>query len=247
MMNKINLTFIAIAMMALIASCSNPKGGTVETKDAEKVAETASDAVSYGIQADQSTIVWIGSKPTGQHTGTIPVASGSFSVVNNALTGGEFTIDITGLDVTDLEKDSESYNDLKGHLMSPDFFAADSFPTAKFEITALEVYVSDSITDKEEYETDFAPKTASENMVANPTHNISGNLTMRGVTKNITFPANVDMSGDMIKAAAKFNIDRTDWNLAYGDEAGAIDKAKDKFIYNTVNLDLNVSAAKAAM
>ena len=63
----------------------------------------------------------------------------------------------------------------------------------------------------------------------------------------ITFPANVSMTDSGVTASAKFNIDRTDWSLSYGDEASTVDKAKDKFIYNTVNLDLSVSAAKAAL
>lgn len=248
-MNKLNLnlTLIAIAIMALVASCSTPKGETVDAKDAEKVAKAAPKAISFDIQADQSSVAWVGSKPTGQHTGTIPVSVGSFSVTDGKLTGGDFTINVVGLEVTDMEQGSEGYNKLKGHLMSEAFFAADSFPTAKFEITSIAAYTAGAVTDKEEYKTDFAPKTASENMVANPTHNISGNLTMRGVSKNITFPANVSLTDGGITASAKFNIDRTDWKLSYGDEAGAVDKAKDKFVYNTVNLDLTVSAAKAAM
>ena len=244
---KINFTLLVVAVMAMIVSCSTPKGETVETKDAEEVKETASYAVSYEVQTDQSSIGWVGSKPTGKHTGMIPVSEGSFSVTNGDLTGGAFTIDIKGLEVTDLEKDSDSYNKLKGHLMSKDFFAADSFATAKFEITDVQLFVEGSVTDKEEFKTDFAPKTATQNMVDNPTHTISGNLTMRGVTKNISFPASVTMTDTGISANAKFNIDRTDWSLSYGDEASAVDKAKDKFIYNTVNLELTVAASKAVM
>lgn len=247
MKNRINFALLIVAVMAMIASCSTPKGETVETKEAEEVKEAAPTAVSYGVQADQSSVAWIGSKPTGQHTGTIPVSEGSFSVTDGDLTGGAFTLNIQGLEVTDMEQGSKGYNDLKGHLMSNDFFAADSFATAKFEITAINTYADGSVSDKEEFQSDFAPKKASENIVENPTHTISGNLTMRGVTKNISFPASVSMTDNGISASAKFNIDRTAWNLSYGKEADAIDKAKDKFIYDTVNLELTVAASKAAM
>jgi polyisoprenoid-binding protein YceI len=67
---------------------------------------------------------------------------------------------------------------------------------------------------------------------------------MRGTTKNIKFPAAVAIANGALTAKAGFNINRTDWGLAYGDEATAADKAKDQFIYNTVSLVLDVKAAK---
>ena len=83
---------------------------------------------------------------------------------------------------------------------------------------------------------------ASELSPEAPTHWISGNLTMRGTSKNIKFPAAVSMENGVITAKAGFNIDRTEWGLSYGDEADAVDKAKDQFIYNTVSLMLDVKA-----
>jgi hypothetical protein len=65
---------------------------------------------------------------------------------------------------------------------------------------------------------------------------------MRGTTKNIKFPAAVTIVDGVVTAKAGFNIDRTAWGLAYGDEATAADKAKDQFIYNTVSLVLDVTA-----
>ena len=79
-------------------------------------------------------------------------------------------------------------------------------------------------------------------MVENPTHFISGNLTLRGVTKNITFPAAVSLDNGTVKAKANFNINRIDWNLKYQDESSVADKAKDKFIYNTVNVGFELEA-----
>ncbi|MGB3467442.1 MAG: YceI family protein [Cyclobacteriaceae bacterium] len=245
-MKKLNRTLLTMAVIGLMASCNNPKGETVDAKDAKEVAEVSNTAVTYNIQSDQSMVKWVGSKPTGQHTGNIPVSQGSLSVKGDKLEGGKFTIAVNDLTITDLKEESEEYGKLKGHLMSGEFFGAEEYPTAKFEITGVKPFSEGSVEETEEYETDYAPKTATENMVAGATHTISGNLTMKGMTKNISFPAKVDMSNGMIKANAKFNIDRTDWGVSYGDEAGAVDKAKDKFIYNTVNLDLSIAAQKTA-
>ena len=100
------------------------------------------------------------------------------------------------------------------------------------------------IADKQEFASDNTPAVDSSIAPASPTHWISGNLTMRGTTKNIKFPAAVAVEDDAVTAKAGFNIDRTAWGLAYGDEATAADKAKDQFIYNTVSLVLDVKATQ---
>jgi polyisoprenoid-binding protein YceI len=129
------------------------------------------------------------------------------------------------------------------HLQSADFFDAANHPTATFEITSAEPFTAnDQITDKEEFTSENTPSSASSLSPEAPTHWISGNLTMRGVTKNIKFPAAVSIADGTVKAKAGFNIDRTAWGLAYGDEATATNKAKDQFIYNTVSLVLDVTA-----
>jgi hypothetical protein len=52
------------------------------------------------------------------------------------------------------------------------------------------------------------------------------------------------MENGAVMAKAGFNIDRTTWGLAYGDESTALDKAKDQFIYNTVSLELDLRATE---
>ncbi|MEQ8238448.1 MAG: YceI family protein [Cyclobacteriaceae bacterium] len=245
-MNKPSISLLILISAVFITSCNNPKGRAVETSEAQEVATTTS-SFNFALLPDQSTISWIGSKPTGQHDGTIPVSTGSFAIDGDKLVGGSFTLDMNGVEVNDLEKGSKGYEKLKKHLKSDDFFGTDTYPIAKFEITAVTPFDKSIIKDKEEFKTAYTPATASEYVVNNPTHNISGNLTMKGVTKNITFPAAVTISESNLSALAKFNIDRTDWNLTYGDESSAVDKAKDKFIYNTVNIALEVSASGTTM
>lgn len=245
-MYKKTIGLLTVATAVFITSCNTPKGQTVATSEAEEVAVVAS-SVSYALTPSASTTTWIGSKPTGQHTGIIPIKEGSFALEEDNLVGGNFTMDISGLDVTDIPKEEEGYGKLKGHLKSGDFFDAETYPTAKFEITAVKPFDKNAVTDKDEFETEYAPAKASEFMVENPTHSISGNLTLKDVTKNITFPAAVSMMDGELSAKAKFNIDRTEWNLSYGDEANVVDKAKDKFIYNTVNIGLEVTASKVQL
>ena len=113
--------------------------------------------------------------------------------------------------------------DLLGHLKSPDFFNAEKFPTAKFEITSVENYTtSDTVS----------------SVIAGANYKISGNLTLKGIVKNVTFPAKVNILDGGINAIASFNIDRTNWGIVYGN-----DKAlKDKFISEVVNISLDIKS-----
>lgn len=232
--------FLAASM--IMFSCSKP-AETVETTDAQEVAETTGSNLNLDVSS--TTIGWTGYKPTGKHYGKIPATGGTLAVNGDAITGGTFTFDITALKIDDLEEKTEDYGKLWGHLQSPDFFDAANHPQATFEITAVEPFSSeDRISDKKEFASDNTPATDSSIAPTNPTHWISGNLTMRGTTKNIKFPATVAIEDGAVTAKAGFNIDRTAWGLAYGDEATATDKAKDQFIYNTVSLVLDVKAAQ---
>lgn len=236
---KLSGLFLSTAMIAFACGQSS----TVETSDAQEVAAVEGKTLTIDQSATQ--IGWRGYKPAGQHFGKIPATEGMLAVSGDEITGGKFTFDITGLKIEDLKETEEDYGKLYGHLQSADFFDAANHPTATFEITAVENFsASDVIPDQEQFATDNTPQSATSLSPENPTHWISGNLTMRGVTKNIKFPASVKMENGAVMAKAGFNIDRTEWGLAYGDEATAVDKAKDQFIYNTVSLELDLKAAE---
>lgn len=242
--------FRALALVIPVlffSSCNQtPKGQSAEVGDAKEVAVIEKTAEVYDVDVAQSVVTWIGSKPTGQHNGTISLTEGTLGVIDGKISGGSFIIDIQSLENNDLEKGSEPYTKLTNHLMSDDFFAAKQFPTATFELVEVVPFdTSIAINSTKQFESDYTPATTSEFMVANPTHYITGNLTMRGITKSVKFPADIMININSIKAEAKFNINRTDWNLRYQDEASVADKTKDKFIYNTVNVGFSLSAVKA--
>ena len=230
--------FVAASMLAFACGAPNE---TVETTEAQEVTEATGQTLT--LKPEVSTISWRGYKPTGQHFGKIPATTGELVVAEGTIKGGTFTFDIPSLTIEDMEAGSEFHGKLFTHLQSADFFDAANFPTATFEITGAEPFAAgDVIEDKAEFTSENTPNAASALSPAAPTHWISGNLTMRGTTKNIKFPAAVTIVDGVVTAKAGFNIDRTAWGLAYGDEATAADKAKDQFIYNTVSLVLDVTA-----
>lgn len=228
-------TRLAILLIALVAyACTDsPKSDEAKVSDAKEVTAAAA-AVSYAV-TDESHVTWIGTKPGGQHNGTIAISEGSIDVKDGTVAGAKLTIDLSQIDVLDLEGEYEQK--LIGHLLSPDFFAADSFPTATFELTSAAPYTAPAEGEDTE---------ASELKVENPTHTLSGNLTLRGKTLGISFPAKVALEGDKITAVANFNIDRTLWDVSYNNESSIDEIAKDKIISNTVNVGFNLTASKPA-
>jgi len=240
---------LSVGMAFLMFACGpKPQGEDAQVSEAQTVEKPAETSKSYALSTTESSISWIGSKVTGKHTGTFGLAEGNIAVDGDQIVGGKFTIDMKNILCEDLKEDQESHDKIVGHLKSADFFDVATHPTAEFEVTQVQAFnPEESMEVKEEYESEFKPAAANEHMIENPTHKITGNLTMRGTTLGITFPAKVVMEGGTIKAMAKFNIDRTLWNVKYGDEASVADKAKDKFVYNTVNVGFDIVANTPAM
>jgi polyisoprenoid-binding protein YceI len=213
-------SFVVAAIAALVACQSAPKADEAQTAEAQQAAATAGAT----FKLDSSSMVsWIATKQTGQHNGIFKVADGVLAVDGSNLTGGSFTISVASLNVLDLT--GEDKGKLEGHLKSPDFFEADKYPTAKFEITKVEPYDSS--------------KGAST--VAGATHFISGNLTLKDSTRNVTFPAKVAIEGGTVSAQADFNIDRTNWGMNYKGP----NNPQDWFIRKEVNLKLDIKAQPA--
>ena len=185
-MKKITLL---LALAAFTFSCSNnaDKAETTEVTEASGNAEA-------GLPVTSSSLKWTGKKLTGEHFGTVKIAQGNLIVEEGQLTGGSFTMDMKSIVVEDLT--DPSYNkDLTDHLNSADFFDTANHPEAKFEITGVE---------------SLATADAAGN-----THTISGNLTIKGITNGIKFPATVVLSEGKANAKASFAIDRTLWDIKF--------------------------------
>ncbi|MFT6036091.1 MAG: polyisoprenoid-binding protein YceI [Marivirga sp.] len=168
------------------------------------------------IDTNESSIAWVGQKVTGEHNGTVKIKSGALMVEGANITGGNFVIDMASINVLDLEGDMKGK--LMGHLKSDDFFSVEKFPTASFKITSV-----------------------SESEQEGATHYIAGDLTIKGITNKITFPAVVSMVGSKVNAKAKFDLDRTKWNVKYG-SGSFFDGLGDKMIYDDFKIELTLSS-----
>ena len=80
------------------------------------------------IKIESSSVTWKGYKVTGSHKGSIALKEGQLTFKDEKLVGGEFVIDMSTIENTDMEGDYKAK--LEGHLKSDDFFGVEKFPTA---------------------------------------------------------------------------------------------------------------------
>jgi polyisoprenoid-binding protein YceI len=170
------------------------------------------------ISASESSITWVGRKVTGSHSGTVPLKSGEVLVEGDSIKSGKFGIDLSGVAVTDIT-DAKNNAKLVGHLKSPDFFAADLFPTVEFTI--------DSATPLAK------PLASGENTT------IKGTLAIKGISKPVEFPAQVGVKDGIAQARGKAKLDRTQWDIRYG-SGKFFQGLGDKLIYDEFEVDFNI-------
>ena len=220
-------------IILFFASCQNaPESDEAKTSEAKEVAEQASD-ITYRVDPAASKVEFIGTKISGYHSGHVQIKSGELHVKEGNITGGRFVMNMNSITATGPEESDEEGNmKLTGHLKSPDFFDVEKNPEGIFEITGVTPFSGTINEDKEANQEEF-----NKYKVEDPTHTISGNLTLKGITKNIEFPARINMTGDSIDALAKFNIDRSQWDITYPGKP-------DDLIRDEIHLGIALRASK---
>lgn len=215
-------SWLSIALLFLAVSCSDaPEGDKAVITEQQQTAQGGGS--TYTVDRAASVIKFTGHGVGKNHPGKFRLDSGSVTVANNQITGGSFLINIKSMELE--QKGADFQGKLQPHLLSDDFFDAEKFGTARFEITKVEPYKSEG---------------SDTSLVEGANFSVSGNFTLKDVTKNITFPAKIDLDGDRLKARAKFNIDRTQWKMNYGNDK----TLKDNFISETVNIELDLEGVK---
>lgn len=172
-------------------------------------------AEKFDVDTKASTLVWTASKVTGTHTGTAPIASGSFTLDGKNITQGAFEIDLSSLTVTDITNPDGNAK-LVGHLKSDDFFSTAKYPKATFTITSATFEKGND-------------------------YKVKGNLTIKGITKEIEFPATIVREGKKINATAKITVDRTQYDIHYRSK-NFFENLGDKAIDDQFTLDLKLVA-----
>jgi polyisoprenoid-binding protein YceI len=189
-----SLTGIAPLVLFLMSGCSNPADDVPEA-DVQASSTNASAAVDSSTTAASGAESYFAFGPDDSNVSfTGSKVTGSHSGGFKKFVGELKVVDgaLAGagnkvvIDMSSLWADSDK---LAGHLRSPDFFDAANIPTSTFETTAI-------------------AKTGTNSLV-------TGNLTLHGVTKQISFPANIQVEQSAINVNAQFFINRFDFDIRY--------------------------------
>ena len=135
-------------------------------------------------------------------------------IENGQLTGGTIEVDMNTIE----DGSHRSDNNLINHLKGPDFFDVKKFPFSTIAITSV---ASINVEDKE----------------------ITGNLTIKGITHPVNFPTKMEVMDGIVKANGKLVIDRTEWDVRYN-SGKFYDNLADKTISDSIEFQVNIVAKK---
>ncbi len=191
---NVNTLFLAgIVTTAAFASlgCDNdPAKGKTKVEAAapveQKRQEAKQSSETLTISPADGSIGFVGAKITDKHEGAFQKFEGKIDYVDNAL-------DKSGVEVTiDIASITVEPEKLKKHLLSPDFFDVEKYPKATFTSTTIVEKKGDGST-----------------------HEVTGNLELRGAKKSITFPATITASETGVGIETEFAINRKDFGIVY--------------------------------
>ena len=209
---RISIVVTILSGLIFLSACSDPAADKSKavTGEATRTASPAgpTQGTKYAITAQNSKVDFVGSKVTGSHNGSFQDFSGQIDYAGN--------VEQSRVNIT-IKAGSITADDpkLTEHLKTPDFFDVAKFPEATFVSTAI--------------------KPGGEKGAS---HTVTGNLTLHGVTKSVTFPATIAVTPDTASVDASFSINRKDFGINY---AGAANN----LIRDDVVLTLRVRANKA--
>jgi len=182
--------------------------GCVEDVSKDKVQATVSEASEptarstkgevWNVDTERSTLRALAAKVTAKHPIHFGSWRGSLKVAENKVQGLDFWIDMASL--------SADHPKLTKHLLDADFFDVTKYPAATFVSTAVDASPDDR----------------------GNTHLVTGNLTIRGNSKQVRFPAVIRFDGPVVQASTEFAIDRQDFGLSYPGRAD--DLIQDKVV-----------------
>lgn len=175
---------------------------------------TSTDPVveNKSVDNQKSMVEWKAYKMGGRHYGTVNIKEGSVELSDGVLTGGQFTMDMTSILVTDITGGGKT--SLEEHLKSDHFFNIEEFNTADLKITAV----------------DFK---------GNGRYEIVADITIKEITQTVNFEATGYSQKGKFSAAATIKLDRSKFNVRYG-SSSFFDNLGDKVIYDDFDIMVNI-------
>lgn len=175
----------------------------------------------YQINTEESKIEWSGRNFGSKHHGDINIKNGIININENKIEGKSI-IDMKTIKNFDLKE--KTYNQmLINHLKSSDFFDVENY-----DETIIEFIKSENI---ETYNK------------SKPNYKIRAKLTIKNITEEIEFEANIQKTENEFIMNAHFDIDRTRWNIKYGSEK-FFAKLGMHIVSDIISIDIIIKAKK---
>jgi polyisoprenoid-binding protein YceI/rhodanese-related sulfurtransferase len=175
-------------------AAGQPLEGSVPDRVVDPLTRLSLETGIYTLDVQQSVVGWTGRNRNSSHVGTVRFGSGRIAVTEAGFTGS-LTVDMASMENLNLAGDPLQAV-LIDHLKSDDFFLVALFPKATFTISEARLRDEPYLT------------------AANC--DIVGELSLRDVTRNLSFPATLTTTPEVIYLEAHFDLDRTDWGIIYG-------------------------------
>lgn len=173
----------------------------------------------YILDIGNSTMGWIGEKFTGEkQNGTVGVKEGNFELKDGQLVGGKIVIDMKKIIVTDLAGEAQA--NLEKHLKSDDFFSSAKFPEATYVIKSA------TMKDNIQYE-------------------ITGDLTIKGITKEMKSNMVIAPNGQGATIGGAISFDRTQFDVRFGSKKFFENLVGDQIIKDDIILKVLLKATKS--
>ncbi|WP_456312241.1 YceI family protein [Pseudomonas shirazensis] len=216
MRNSFTIRYLILVIIPLFFGCRGPvKEGSIEVLSSSVSLHVGSEKY-LAIDKKQSVVIWKGSNLLGSnsHTGYVSISKGELKIENGQLVNG-----IAEIDMNTIQDDKhQSNNGLVEHLKDPDFFDVKKFPFSTFIISKSE------------------PINVEENIV-------KGNLTIKGITHLVTFPAKIETKNGIVKMSGKLVIDRTKWDVRYKSRK-FFDLVADQTISDSIEFNIKIVAKR---
>ena len=181
------------------------------------LADNNEGTTRYKVDAAASAITWHATRVTGEHMGTVGLLNGYMSVEDGELIAANVIANMEAIECTNLQ--GEWGEKLLGHLVSEDFFHVSEHKTSAFSLREL---------------------TATPEGEA--THSVTGNFTIRGISKSVTFPADVTEKDGTLSIQGEVVLDRSQFDVKYG-SGSFFDNLGDNLIHDNFTVGFNLIAA----
>ncbi|MDR7210297.1 YceI family protein [Flavobacterium piscis] len=217
MNNKLTITYLILIIAPFFFGCRGPvKEENKNNAPASSLSLHVGNEKYVVIDTKESTVIWKGSNLIGSnsHTGYVYISKGELIIENGQLMGGTVEVDMNTIEDENHGRNSGLVN----HLKDPDFFDVKKFPFSTIVLT----------------------KAASIN---GENKKVAGNLTIKGITHPVIFPAKMEVKEGIVKVKGKLVIDRTKWNVRY--KSGKFyDLLADQTISDSIEFHIKIVAKK---